>query len=731
MVLYQKSYDHALMSYLLPHKAQPENPTPCGKRTRNIGFLRSLLPVCFLTILWSVLFLKGAWGITVNEIVESAIINRTKIYADLENFSYTAYAKEVSSGQWKGKSPGIIRMMEYWVNGMWKKPNNFHEEISAYRVRGKSGVYWDIGILNDSVGDRIDIGYCTVVNPLAKDALQHYNYTLKGTVTIEELEVYEIAVEPVNQNSPALEGTIWIDTQSFLSVGFDVTFNKATTLPMFINHLRVFEQKARFLKKYWLPNIQRQEVEFSIWKLFKGIGKKEILFNNININSDSLKTISFKERLSFAPYSGKKDSVFWANNSLLPNTAYEDSSFRLLPEGNLYPVLLSTNPEDLETAYQKAAREYMFSKGKQTFMFPSSFNDFLRYNRIDGVRLGIGFTNVISKNFDIFWRTGYGFADTRWKYEIGGKVKPLKNDKINFGMSFYRELGFKEDQDVVNTGWNTVTSLFVKSDRRDYYLSNGWKLFSGWSINNATTAQVTYLNEKESSVGSATDFGFIGKNYHFRHNPAIIPGNMRSIQMDFRYNTPNRFSVHSDGWDIKSHGEISDAKILKSDFSFSLLGVNITRHQRLTARSMGLLTLEAQTSLHGLPPQRLFEFGGTVLMYPVGKLRGTSFKEFGGDKYVKLTAEYRDGGALLQRSKIPIPYKQLLQLIVFMGGAYSDISYQTKLKLPGPVPAILNNPYLEGGLALADVYHIVRVDFMWRNHTHMPGYFLIRIHTLK
>jgi hypothetical protein len=206
---------------------------------------------------------------------------------------------------------------------------------------------------------------------------------------------------------------------------------------------------------------------------------------------------------------------------------------------------------------------------------------------------------------------------------------------------------------------------------------------------------------------------------------------MRSIQFDFHHNTPNRLNFHSDGWDIKIHGEISNNRLLKSDFVFSLLGIKVSRFQKISARSIGIVNLEAQTSVHGLPPQRLFEFGGTTFLYPVGRLRGTSYNEFAGDKYIILTAEYRDGGALLQKIKVPISQIKRLQTIFFCGGAYSDISYQTKRKLLEKTPEMAK-PYLEAGFAVSDIYHIFRMDFILRTQTpSIPGFFLVRLRMFK
>ena len=146
---------------------------------------------------------------------------------------------------------------------------------------------------------------------------------------------------------------------------------------------------------------------------------------------------------------------------------------------------------------------------------------------------------------------------------------------------------------------------------------------------------------------------------------------------------------------------------------------------------MGIVSLEAQTSIHGLPPQRLFEFGGTSFLFPVGRLRGPAYNEFAGDTYIQLTAEYRDGGALLQKMGVPIPQLRLLQTIFFFGGAYSNISYQTKGKLLEKTPQMAK-PYFEAGFAIADIYHIVRLDIMWKTQTlYVPGIFLVRLRTFR
>ena len=376
-----QSFRHAVPVFMPRSFLDAWKVTPCVENIK-ISTLLYLFFFCFSGICFLLTLSGVAKGITADEIIVSAIQRRSKTYSDLQNYSYTAYAKKVSFSDQQGKPSRITRIMEYWANGFWKKPDYLPDVITAFRVFGKSDINWDIGIMHESFGDQIDIETCSVVHPLAKDALHHYKYVLKGLVTPQESEVYEISFTPFNPEAPALEGTLWIDPESFLSVGYDITFNKAAILPLFTNQLRIIGQKSIYLNRYSLSSTQRQEVEFGIWKWFEGKAKKEIVLSNIKANSDSAQAIADEKSATSAPYITGKDSLFWLSHSLLPNTAEEDSALKNLPKGSYYPVIWAINSANLISSYQRAAQKYIFNKDKHTYINPTSLNDFFLYNLI-------------------------------------------------------------------------------------------------------------------------------------------------------------------------------------------------------------------------------------------------------------------------------------------------------------------------------------------------------------
>ena len=294
-------------------------------------------------------------------------------------------------------------------------------------------------------------------------------------------------------------------------------------------------------------------------------------------------------------------------------------------------------------------------------------NRMIRFNRVSGWKLG--FTSKIDlararlsngmPTSNIFTYAGYGFGNKITDYEIGIDTLPFAtytrfNNPEGDANRWYHGFGINAKvhgtTDItpnnviahrLTNNFNDPFGLFYNisgaQDLHNYYLRRGFEIAFRWQklprmeyLSPPHLVTLKLLAENHESLAKSTDWYLFNwrSTSKVRENPAITPGQMRSVMFKYDLNTRRNHL----GWDNTFFVEHSNTAF-GSDFDFTRYQLHLRyahplgKH-RVRTRAVGSF------STASLPIQRQFTIGGP------GVLNGYPLYAFSGDRGYLFNIEY-------------------------------------------------------------------------------------------
>lgn len=690
----------------------------------------------FFILLFQFLFLSNLFSQqnSALSIIQKAIKNRKEFYSDIKTLKFEAYSKSVT---WM-KDNKISRYRDYFFNGFWEHPDNFAQEITAHRAYGNSGVFFPLGVIFDFSEDRIEIGGESVLLPFAEGAEKTYNFKYGSQVMMEDILVNEIIVEPKSQETAAVFGNLWISEIDYNIVRIELEFNEAA-MPMFLKKLKLNIKKARFFQKYWLPFEQETYIGFKLLSFLEGSGERIIRYTNYELNPAVEKKMFSGPKLSFKEGFSKKDSLFWKNNTPVRTDTSETAAMTRLKKGTVFPrgITLSTDMtlpqikkallKNPRTIYKGAADE-LFEDAKRK-VYVTSFSDLIRFNRVEGLYMGIGLKipDTSPDNFKWFLKTGYGFSDKKVKYSAGFRKWLWFNPELSVGLEIYDKLEKNGYINYIPEHINSLTSLIRKFDYFDYFSINGFKVDFFVRPVQDLTLNIAFKNHKESSVDVNTNAG-IFKDKEFRSNPIVTEGRLKSIELNSIYHL-NEFLFLKD-FLFGLRYEFTDNGFLNSDFDYSYFQFDILKQFRLFHTDEFSTYLNYSKAAGNLPCHKYIPINGSAPIANYGFLKGSNYREFAGKRIFIGNFEYNFRGRILRKIAVP-GLRRKYELIPFFNLTYSEIPESEKAQVflkTGRYDT--DGLYKEYGFGIGHKSGLFRINFIWRKDKIENNSFKIRLNLL-
>ncbi len=644
-------------------------------------------------------------------IIRSAIANKQQWIDRLHSYQMSAFTRQILR-----KDTTIASITEAFTTGYWRQGDTLHEVTSQKRQTEnieQTMNFASVGRLLNFYENEIRFLRHTFIGPIADNAFDHYDFKLLRTRSSGRSEVYEIALIPLSDVVPRFRGTVSIEGGTYALIGVDVEPNEAFLLP-FIKEktLRYRQQFSQFEGTYWLPADIRIDGRFRVG--VPGFSLPDIGFSQTSVITDYLINIPVpdsifqKPRLSVDSTVAAYDSTVWSGPGALPLTVEEQTAYQTLD-----------STQTLEVQFRPGGLAATLGGAGDDSFSLLKFVD-IEYNRVEGLHLGGKFSfEKLFNRLDVRGGYAYGFSDKKSTYHAGATVFLDTTRHWGIGVDYANRLSVIPEQGYFEKEFNSLTSLFVRNDYRDYYVSEGWEVFVSFEPTRRVRGKVTYIDQDHSDAIVNTDYGFFTGVQEFRANPAIEDGRFRSIQLDLSFGrkpTPLDI-VARDGLDMLL--EVSP-EIGESRFDFLRCQVIGT----LTIPTFGdryfsppgfRLRLAAGAASEEAPRQRVFALESSSSGYgPFGVMRGMRVKEFFGSEYVALNVEHNFRTLPFLWLDIPFLYKNNIEFIIHGGVANSRGGTQpsapyTSLKLP-------NTPgwYSEVGFGISRIFELVRCDFTWR-----------------
>lgn len=662
-----------------------------------------------------------------DRIIRNAINYKKKFRRSLIGYEYDSYTKFVlrsnrskifgqdttGKNEIKKKLP-ISGVLEAITEGYFKKPDVEKVVVTAKRETSDIARAFPFPYSFNFYEEELDFNEFSIPTPLSDNAFDYYKFKLKGTTSIDSTLVYMIEVKNISENRPLFKGIIYVADSIFSLLKVDVYTNDAGK-PLGIRRLNLKQKFSPFTDSkeqsstYWLPTDAQIFAKASFAAILKFDAEIYKIVSGYRVNEVTSEGVFDGFSLTLLP-DLQKDSVFWAENQLMRNTAEETKAFkRIQIEEKSKDRALSFNP-------------LFLSYGRN---FTTNFVDYYRFNRVEGSAVGFNLGYFDSqKRLLLKSDYVYGTSDKKGKFSLAYSQKFLRDSRLEVNAGIYKKLvplSYPVFLGVTQL-FNTFNALYNKLDNLDYFYVTGYNLGVGFDVFPEFVVKMNYTQEEQTTAFKNTDYSFRRKDEKFIDNPNVNDAYQRVFGIDFSVD-PNLY--RSIDW---SSGKVSRFKYFDYpilDFGFRLAGLDVLpstynyRHFWAAIRGQHYFNrfLNIKYRLGGdlmsgdVPVQSLayFKTNSGTLDIGIG-FYALGYQEFLGDKLYYLNFSNNFGKILWGA----IPFMSKWNLIGFFNAGRNEIS-ESNYKLAAYKGfTIPNGIYMEAGFGVSRILNILRVSFAWR-----------------
>jgi len=653
------------------------------------------------------------------DIIRKAIKYKKEFRSKLKEYDYDAYTKFIirsdlspvkKDSLTEGGFP-ILAILESETNGYFKKPDKYKEIVKSKRETANIPRGVAIPYIVNFYDDVIKFNELKVTGPLADDAMDYYEYHLAGLTSIDSSKVFKIDVKDGSGIFPLFYGTVYIMDSTFALVKVDLSNNEASK-PFGVDNIN-FRQKFTAFddvsgSKFWMPTDVQINADISFAGLFRLSGDVFTIVSGYRLNQKAPPGIFDEYVIKVLP-GAKKDSLYWKQSKPVKSSGEEDAAYKLI-EFDTEKKMKKINIGLTSIDYGNIIRSYPLN--------------YFRFNRIEGSHLQFNL-DINSRNRRNFINSmaGYGFSDEKFKYEVNYSGMFLKDRSLRINAGIFNRLQMLSVSGIsgLYRAFNTISSLFNKSDYYDYYYSSGWNLSISKQLIQQIRLAIRYSQEKQTSAITNTGYSVFKNSQPFRVNPAVNEAFSRIIGASVLLDL-NKYSYIDFGNGEESRYSETDFPTLTLGADFSFKKLNSTyEYKKYTAVLAGenyfnrLINLRysfgAVLFSGGIPVQSLGYFNASSAPW-VNSLsfRTMKYREFLGDKIYWLNLENNFGNLVWSKIK----FTKKWDLLIFYNAGKSIISESSYRLAADKNFSGTNNIFMEAGFGIGNIFDLLRFDFAWR-----------------
>lgn len=573
------------------------------------------------------------------------------------------------------------------------------------------------------------------VSPLSPIAPDFYKFYLTDTISIDSIRCIELSFVPHNSQTFGFTGKLYVDmgdTTMFIrriqmSVPEDINLN-------FIDKIYINQEYKRADNGSRLLTKDDLIAELSIIPGTQGIYfRRNTAYDSHSFDSFEDNELLYKLGKNFftSDYQ-KQDSVFWAENRIIPFT-YKEARLQNMVSGI----------RDIPLYYWSEKILKIFVNGYITTSPISKFdigpvNTIISHNSVEGYRLRLGGMTTANLNKRLFFRGygAYGTKDHKWKYnaELEYSFTDKKYHPREFPINALR-FTHSYDMDMIGQHYEFTNpdNMFLSFKRHEDYLMSYLrtaKLEYILELNNNLSFKFGVYNERQESTPWVPFVTSSGENFsHYTQNGINIEVRYAPGEKFYQTKT-HRIAYTPEYPTITLKHTYSPKHVLGNPFDINKTELSIQK--RFWFSAFGYLDAIVKGSyLWGISPYPNLAIPNANLSYTI---QPESFAlmnpmEFVTDRNVTWDLTYWANGAIF--NYIPLIKKLKLREAFSFRGIYGGLrdcnnpSYNTSL-FTFPVEAqcasLGKTPYMEAGVGIDNLFKILRVDYVWRlTHRNIPG----------
>lgn len=476
----------------------------------------------------------------------------------------------------------------------------------------------------------------TAVHPFAADREKYYRYTGGDTVAVlrigaRQIPIVRIRVRPEFTGPTSLavfDGEIDIDAmrheiirmrgQIEILGGRSGSGSRLMRLTGFVSAAYVEFVNAEIAGKYWLPATQRTEFQAS----FPLLGQTRAVLRIVSSISDIVVEDSTPSRDTTGSL---RVAVTWAPDDSIGR--FHDWRREI---GVQTASVQSADFDDLAPPAWRSNGPPRFS------LFPNSLRRVFRFNRVEGLYLGVAPTldfRSAQPGLSVGAFGGWAFSE---KTARGGAIASYTRGHSTISARAERALVSTNDFTLPIDEDPGFAALLASVDNYDYVDRETAVALLSRAANRANVARATLQLGvgQDRAVAAHIDHGLVSQGERFRPNRGALDGSYAIGTAELELYPAVTGDFVSPGIGARAHYEIGRGQL---DWERAEIALG-ARHY------VGDFSFGAHVDagvVHGspLPPQQLFELGGTDV------LPGYDYKQFAGDEAALFRgfASYRFG----------------------------------------------------------------------------------------
>jgi len=421
----------------------------------------------------------------------------------LETYKAEAYTRQTLSND-----TSIVMITESVSTAFWDKEKGHREVLKSRKQTANMEAadnFAGVSYLPNFYDDNVEIAGFDVVGVTHPEALKFYDFKLLERTTLDEQTVYKIQVTPGRKLQPLFRGTIYVLDGAYALLEVSLKPNDVVDFPQPIKDFNSYyeQQFNNYGQDFWLPVDMRINGEIKIKMV--GLEFPLIQFRQLSRITDYEVNVPLPDSL----YAG--DDMFAVDSTTIDSDSLFNRNIDTVPlsddEQEAYATLDST--ATLEKAFKPSGFLARFVDDEDQgnggsgpgFLsgIPGSFSPIIRYNRVDELHAGLGYSVDPTDKLELRFSGGYSTGYEEWSYGAGFTYDLYRKGR------FSQEIGFdykartlqRYDSQVYSPVMIMVGNLLGYENYFDYYRNEGYRVFTELRFSGADLSATIGYNSEE------------------------------------------------------------------------------------------------------------------------------------------------------------------------------------------------------------------------------------------
>ncbi len=552
------------------------------------------------------------------------------------------------------------------------------------------------------------------VSPISDNGDYYYNYRVVDTQVIRNQRFFHLVFTPRRQGGDTFEGDCWVHVGTFAIQRMNLRLGKEANIN-FLENLSLIQEYKFLNDSIWFLSKDKFVADLSpVGKDRPGfIARKTTTYEQVIINDSSvIKELNKNKQLEeiiTLPGAGEKPKEFWATARHEPLSKTESGIIKMIDTLTNAPV------------FQKFTRTMAFIgtgyKDIGNYQIGPWFN-WVTSNGWEGfrVRFDLSTNKHFNKKFKFHTYLAYGFGDKKLKGMGEVFFLPNKSPRTYLYASYTNDLDFGQSQ-YGDVSSDNVFALAIRkknipiknikvNEKRFEFFNETLPWMSNLiTVTHKTTLPLRNLLPVDSFPVNGSGKPFANFEVAVRFRFAYLE---RFLESHF-YRT-SLGSGYPIGEINISHGF---AGILKSSYSYTKISASVSDY--INVPPLGNISVLAYTGkTFGTVPYILLDIapGNELYYYNKYSFNMMNRWEYIHDQYAGLNIEHNIGNGIF-RLFPKLRFRQFWTAKT-LWGSLTPANKALNFKQGHNFQSLDGNTYLELGTGIDNIFHVFRIDFVWR-----------------